>query len=99
MSNISPFTNDSSGPYVKGKIFDIVIMSSILPFKNGPEESFVKGEIFYMITMSNTLPFTNGPISFYQMVQFLGHLLGDAGSRPNIMSCTVATSIFRSPAR
>ena len=31
--------------------------------------------------------------------QFLGHLLGDAGSRRNIMSCTVPTSIFRSPAR
>ena len=37
------------GPFVKGKIFDIVIMSNILPFKNGPEESFVKGKIFYIV--------------------------------------------------
>ena len=62
MSNISLFTNDSSGPFVKGKIFDIVIISNILPFTNGPEESFVKGEVFDMITMSNSLPFTNGPV-------------------------------------
>ena len=51
MSNISPFTNDSSGPFLKGKIFDMITMSNILSFTNGPEESFVKGEIFYMITM------------------------------------------------
>ena len=49
------------GPIVKGKTFDIVIMSNILPFKNGPEESFVKGKLFYIVIMSNTLPFKNGP--------------------------------------
>ena len=48
-------------PFVKGKLFHIVIMSNILPIKNGPEESFVKGKLFYIVIMSNTLPFKKGP--------------------------------------
>ena len=41
----------TTGPFVKGKIFDMIAMSNILPFTNGPEESVVKSEIFDMITM------------------------------------------------